>query len=68
MQHKHLLLLALMEIKMKTQVAIQVFSNNKVQVNVNNGTKLIESKVIDNGEENIFELEKSDTITLNEVE
>lgn len=52
---------------MKTQVCIQVFSNEKAQVQINDGNKLVESVDINNGEEKIFELEKHYTITINEV-
>lgn len=52
---------------MKCRIAIQAFTAERVQVLVNDGNLLVEEALIDNGNERIFDIEATYTMTVTEV-
>ena len=51
----------------KCTLLIQAFTHDKVEVQINNGTNLVDVFSITNGEEKMVEMRTSDTITMHRV-
>jgi hypothetical protein len=51
----------------RTTVIIQAFSKDKVEVQVRNGTNLVDCFCINNGEEKLVELADGDSVSMTKV-